>query len=92
MINIKVFYKLIPLFLAAIARHVQSTKKNKFAISLQYLKKQGRNEIDFLYAGKQQIFLQGDTVNFGGHGMSYPKYPKYQVRKIFAMSQERSEC
>ena len=41
MINIKFFCKLISTFLVAIAKHAQSTQNNKFAISLQYLKKEG---------------------------------------------------
>ena len=63
-INIKGFDKLIPLFLVAIPRHVQSTQNNKFSISLQCLKEQGRDEV-FFHADKQQIFLLGDTVSFG---------------------------
>ena len=49
-INIKVFYKLIPSFFVAIARHVQSTQNNKFTIS------QGRREgwSWFLHADKQK--------------------------------------
>ena len=39
-------------------RHAQSTQNNNFAISLQYLRKQGRNEVGFLYADKYQILLQ----------------------------------
>ena len=46
-INIKVFYKLIPSFFVAIARHAQSTQNNKFTISLQCLKEEGRVEVDF---------------------------------------------
>ena len=46
-INIKVFYKLIPSFFVAIARHAQNTQNNKFTISLQYLKEEGRVEVDF---------------------------------------------
>ena len=87
-INIKPFYKLIPLFLLAMARHAQSTQNNKFAVSLQDLKKEGRVELDFMHADKHQIFLQVETINFGGHGQSCPKYPKHQVWKIFAICQE----
>ena len=87
-INIKPFYKLIPLFLLAMARHAQSTQNNKFAVSLQDLKKEGRIELDFMHADKHQIFLQVETISFVGHGQSCPKYPKYQVCKIFAICQE----
>ena len=57
MINIKVFYKLIPSLLVAIARHAQRTQINKFAISLHYLKNEGRDEVDFLQADKYQTAL-----------------------------------
>ena len=33
-----------------IASHAQSTQNSKFVISLQYLKKEGRDEVDFLHA------------------------------------------
>ena len=85
-INIKLFYKVIPLFFDT--RHAQSTQNNKFAVSLQDLKKEGRIELDFMHADKHQIFLQVETISFIGHGQSCPKYPKYQVCKIFAICQE----
>ena len=66
-INIKVLYKLIPLFLVAIASHGQTTQNNKFSIFLQYLKKERRDEIDFSYADKHQTFLQVNFIHFGGH-------------------------
>ena len=37
-------------------RHSQITQSNKFVISLQYLKKEVRNEVHFLYADKCQSF------------------------------------
>ena len=43
----------------AIVRYAQITINSKSEISLQYLKKEGRDELDFLHAGKYQIFLQG---------------------------------
>ena len=64
-INIKVFYNLISSFLVTITRHAQGTQNNKFSISLQYLKKEGRSEVDFLHIAKHQTFLQVDTINFG---------------------------
>ena len=54
-IHIKVFYKLIPFLQGAIARHPQSTKNNKFAISFQYLKKEGRGEVGFLHANNIKL-------------------------------------
>ena len=76
-INIKLLYKVIPLFLLAMARHAQSTQNNKFSVSLQDLKKEGRIELDFMRADKHQIFLQVETIKFGGHGQSCPKYPRF---------------
>ena len=72
----KFFYKLIPSILLATARHAQSSQNNNIAMSFQYLKKKGRDELNFLYADKYQIFLQIETVNYGGHGQSCPKYLK----------------
>ena len=75
-INIKVFYKLVVWFLQVIVRHAQSTKSSKFIISPQYLKKEGRDEVDFLHADKHQTIQQTDTINLGEHGQACPDYPK----------------
>ena len=48
------------------ARHAQITQNNKFAISLQYLKKEVSDEVDFLHADKHESFLQIDTMIFDG--------------------------
>ena len=52
----KVFYKVI-VFWMCVTRLAQITQNNKFAISLQYFKENGKNEVDFLPADKDQIFL-----------------------------------
>ena len=39
-------------------KHFQSTQSNKFAISLQYLKKEVRNGVHFLHADKHQSFYK----------------------------------
>ena len=43
----------------------QSSQNSKFAMSLQYLKKEVRDEVDFLHADKYQNFPQVDfnTLN-----------------------------
>ena len=41
-------------------KHSQSSQNSKFAMSLQYLKKEVRDEVDFLHADKHQSFLQVD--------------------------------
>ena len=39
-------------------KHSQSSQNVKFAMSLQYLQKQVRDEVDFLQADKHRSFLQ----------------------------------
>ena len=58
-----------------IARYAQSTQNNKFLISLQYLKENVENEVDFL-PGDKQRFLEIDFVIFGVCGKACPNYPK----------------
>ena len=58
------------------ARHAQIVQNNKFAISLQYLKKEVRDKVDFLHADKHESFLQIDTMIFDGDGQAFPKFTK----------------
>ena len=64
-ISTKVFFKLVVSFLLVIVRHAQSTQNRKFAISLQYLKNKGRNEVDVLHADKHEYLLQANTIMVG---------------------------
>ena len=57
------------------ARHAQITQNNKFAISLQYLKKELSDEVDFLHADKHESLLQIDTMILMGWS-SISKVPK----------------
>ena len=59
-INMKACYKLILWFWWGMVKHSQSSQKSKFVMSLQYLKKEVRDEVDFLHADKHQSFLQVD--------------------------------
>ena len=59
-----------------VASHAQITQNNKFAISLQYFKKEVSNEVDLLHADKHVSFLQIDTVIFDGDSQTFPKFPK----------------
>ena len=43
-------------------RHVQITQNKKFAISLQYIRKEVNTKVDFLHAGKHENVLQIDTM------------------------------
>ena len=40
-----------------VTRHVQITQKNKFGISLQHLKKELSDEVDFLHEDKHESLL-----------------------------------
>ena len=46
-------------------KHSQSFQNSKFAMFLQYLKREVRDEVDFLNADKHQSFLQVDFNTFG---------------------------
>ena len=48
-INHNVFDKLVILFLLVIARHAQCTHNRKFAISVQYIKNEGRLKLFFAF-------------------------------------------
>ena len=45
-----------------VPRHAQSSKNNKFAISLQYLKEKVKEEVAFLPVDKDQRFPEIDPV------------------------------
>ena len=64
-INAKVFYKVVVSLWFCIARHAQGTQNNKFTVSLQYLKENVKDGVDFLPADKCQRFLQFDTIILG---------------------------
>ena len=54
----------------------QSTQTSKFTISLQYLKENVKDEVDFLPADKHQRFLQIDNIILGVCEQTCPNYPK----------------
>ena len=56
--EIRVSYKVILSSLMGMINHSQSTQSNKLAIFLQYLKKEVRNGVNFLYADKHQRFYK----------------------------------
>ena len=61
-INANVFYKLLVSLRMCIARHAQSIQSSMFTISLQFLKENVKNEVDFLPADKRQRFIQSDII------------------------------
>ena len=46
-------------------KHSQNFQYSKFSMYLQYLKKQGRDEVDFFHTDKHQSFVQVDFNTFG---------------------------
>ena len=56
--GVKVSYKLILSLLKGMIKHSQSTQINRFAISLQYLKKEVSEGVDFLHLDKHQTFYK----------------------------------
>ena len=44
--------------LMGMVKHFQSSQNSKFAMSLQYLKKEVKDEVDFLHADKHQNFYK----------------------------------
>ena len=59
-----------------VTRHAQITPNNQFVISLQYLKKEVSDEVDFFLADKHESLLQIDNMNFDGDSQAFPKFPK----------------
>ena len=59
LIIVKRFFRVILSFLMCVAR---ITRNRKFAISLQYLKREVNGEVDFLHPGKHEKLLQIDTM------------------------------
>ena len=57
-LGIKVSYKVVLSLLMGMIKHSQSTQSKKYAIPLQYLKKEVRNGVHFLHAEKHQSFYK----------------------------------
>ena len=64
------------------ARRAQITQNNKFPISLQYLKKELSDEVDFLHADKHESLLQIDNMIL----MRVVRHPQSYQNSKFAMS------
>ena len=68
-----------------VARHAHITQNNKVAISLQYIKKEVSDEIDFSHIDKHESSLQINTMIFHEDGQTFPKFAKYQVCNVFTI-------
>ena len=77
------------MILMEMGKHSQSFLNSKFALSLQYLKKEVKDEVDFLNADKHQNFLKvyfntlGIIVSYkvgiiiiNGHYQAFSNYSK----------------
>ena len=64
------------------AKHAQITQNNKFIISLQYLKKEVSDEVDFSHADKHESSIQIDTMIL----MGMVKHSQISQNSKFAMS------
>ena len=62
--------------------HAQITQNNKFSISLQDLKKELSDEVDFLHGNKHEGLLQIDSMIL----MGMVKHPQSPQNSKFAMS------
>ena len=62
LINVEGFFKVMLLFQVCMARHAHITQNNKFTISLQHLKKEVTDAVDFLHADKHKSLLQIDPM------------------------------
>ena len=65
-----------------VARHAQITQNKTFAISMQYLRKEVINEVDFLHEGRHGNFLQIDAIIL----MGMVKHFQSSQNSKFAMS------
>ena len=64
------------------ARHAQITQNNKFAVSLQYLKKELSHDVDFVHADKHESLLQIVSMIW----MGMVKHSQSSKNSKFAMS------
>ena len=74
-LGIKVSYKVVLSLLMGMIKHSQSTQSNKFAISLQYLKK--KLGMEFIFCMKINIETATSwIINFDESSQTCPKYAK----------------
>ena len=78
----KGFFKLLLSFYVCVARHPRITQNNKFAVSLQYLKKELSDEVDLLHAGEHENLLRIDGMIL----IEMVKHPKSSLNSKFVLS------
>ena len=72
------------------ARHAHITQNNKFAISLQDLKKEVSDAVDFLHADKHESLLQIDTMILMEMVKYSQSFQSSQFCNVYTISQKRS--
>ena len=87
-LSIKVSYKVILSLLMGMIKYSQNTRRNKFTISLQYLKKEVRNRVHFLHADKHQSFYKF-TLSFSAEVARHIQ--SIQNRKLVMFLQYREK-
>ena len=63
-INFKNSFKLIISFQTGVARYAQISRNNKFSNSLQFLKKEVSDEVNFLHADKHERYRKAAQAFF----------------------------
>ena len=71
-----VSYKFILRFFIGMIKYPQSSQNSMFVMSLQYLKKKVRDEVNSLDTDKHEGILQIHTIIFGLCDQTCPNYPK----------------
>ena len=54
-----------------VARHAHITQNNKITVSLQYIKKEVNDEINFLFVNNHESSLEIDTMVFDEDGQIF---------------------
>ena len=73
-VSVTAIYKMMLSFLMVVTRHVKSTQNAKYAVSLQFFKKELSFEVDVLHADKYENLLQVDSIIFDWFGQACPNY------------------
>ena len=78
----------MPLILVGMTRHVQITQNNKSAKSLQYLKKEVRDEVGFLCRRASQFSIYFDIFRYVVSLQYLQKELSYEVHVLHADEHE----
>ena len=73
-----------------VVRYAQITQNKKFAISLQYLKKEVNEKVDFLHASKHENLLQIDTMILMEIVKHFQSFQNSKFCNVCTISQKRS--